>query len=636
MCRRFLLLLGLVLGVLLSSRGQEALRPDGSAPTPAADTVLPRNTGGIVVDRNLNTFTWLGRALVDTTVAGIHATAREQYNATVVQLESDPSHTLQSNQQQAAVGLAVPLDGTVAAALHWNSFIFTDSRGVGLSSASSHAVLGGLQYSPIPFLTLSPMAGYRWDNQSGLRDRGPAYQLAAAIVPHDVDGYLVNAAAQYREDRLDPRRLENHFLQMGFQKAFTPETRDSLQVGFYRFRREFYAPDSSIESRQENLFQLANVLSYDLAPTLGTSLFFSLSSRGLSKILLYNTTPRPIGAFNTSVDEFLIDTYLEGTWRSLSGRSSAAVRFGYSERDELHGVLSTPGVSSGPLLSEQTQQEESKNNLSRRTTLAGRLDAPISWSDRVLIAASASLLRYDTPSELNHEDRDELLIAASLGTAHHVSSFLDVGVTLEGTLSHLVYLLSDRSANNNINRVLRLTPRTWYRPAPFLSTMNGFEVLASYTVYDFEQEATLVKSFSYRQFGWMDSTSLELTHRVGLDFFAYFKLYERGQLRWSEFTERTENSYADRNFMVQARFRPEAGLLFAVGLRFFSQLRYTYGTAGKVLDSYIRSIGPTCALLWSPGLHSQIAMRGWYENRRQSDGTLRGLTTMTLTLLLNL
>jgi hypothetical protein len=251
------------------------------------------------------------------------------------------------------------------------------------------------------------------------------------------------------------------------------------------------------------------------------------------------------------------------------------------------------------------------------------------------VAANASILRYDTPSELNHEDRDELLVAASVGTTHHISPALDVGVTLEGTVSHLVYLLSDRSANNSINRVLRLTPRTVYRPASFLASMNAFEVLASYTVYDYEQEASAVKSYSYRQFGWIDSTSVELTHRVGLDFFSYVKLYERGQLKWSEFTERVENSYVDRNFMVQARFAPRRDLVFAVGARYFSQTRYTYGPAGKSPDAYTKSIGPTCAVQWNPGPHSQLALHGWYENRRQSDGSFRGLTTMTLFLSFN-
>lgn len=630
---RSLSLPALAVVVVVRCHGQEPLRPE-AYPAPR-DSLPPRNTAVIVMDRNLNTFTWSGRALVDTTVAGIRTKAREQYNATVVQLESDPTRKLQSNQQQAMIEAAVPLGGGLAASMQWNSFVFTDSRGVGLSTASMHTLLGGLEYSPYPFVTLAPLAGYRWDNQSGQRDRGPAYQLGATLRTTDFDGYLVNAGAQYHEDQLAPRRLENHFLRAGVQKAFTSLTHDSLEIGFYRLRREFYAPDTSIESRQEEIFQLANLLTYAVDPSVETSFFFSVSTRSLDKILLYETDARPIGAFNTNVNEFRLDTYLEGGWRSADGKSDARLRFGYSERNELHALLPTPGQTSGPLVSERSGEEESKNNLARRTMLAGWLNVPLSSSDGLTVSANASILRYDTPSELNREDRDELLIATSIGTTHHISPVLDAGLTLDGTLSHLVYLLSDRSANNSINRVLRLSPRTLYRPAPFLAMMNAFEVLASYTVYDFEQEASGVKSFSYRQFGWVDSTSIELTHRVGVDFFSYVKLYERGQLTWSDFTEKVENSYVDRNFMVQARFAPWRDLLFALGLRFFSQSRYTYGPAGKIPDSYTRSVGPTCTVFWSPGPHSRLDLHGWYENRRQSDGSLRGLTTMTLTLFLN-
>ena len=174
-----------------------------------------------------------------------------------------------------------------------------------------------------------------------------------------------------------------------------------------------------------------------------------------------------------------------------------------------------------------------------------------------------------------------------------------------------------------------------YHPTWFFRTSNGFELLASYTVYDFEQSASLVQSYTYRQLGWIDSTSLELTHRIGLDFFAYLKLYERGQLNWNQFTERLENSYVDKTFSAQARFRPLPSLMLAVGLRFFSQVRYVYTEDGKSVDSYMRSIGPTCALLWSPGVHSLIDLRGWYESRRQTDGTSRSLPSLTLSLLYN-
>jgi hypothetical protein len=246
------------------------------------------------------------------------------------------------------------------------------------------------------------------------------------------------------------------------------------------------------------------------------------------------------------------------------------------------------------------------------------------------------MLRYDTPSSQNVEDRDELLVVLTLATRHTLSRFLEVGVTLDGTLSHLVYLFRERSANNNINRVLRLSPRTVVRPAPWISSFNAFEVLANYTVYDFEQEAGLVQSFSYRQFGWLDSTRIDFTHRIGFDLYTYLKVYERGLLRWSEFTERTENSFIDRTLSAQLRFTPQPALVFAVGVRYFSQSRYVFDQTGRRLDAFQSSFGPTCALQWDVGPHSQFAFRGWYERRRQSNEAARYYASMTMNILLHL
>ncbi len=624
------------LGVLVTGAHSQEYGRSETSPLPVSpDSLMPKNTTGIVLDRNLDIFTWNGRLFLDTSFAGIEAKVREQYSATVVQLPSDPTRRLQSNQQQASVGLRIPIAGPWSATGQWNSFIFTDSRGIGLSHASMHSTLVGIAYSPLTSLDIAPSAGYRWDNQSGTRDRGPSYQILASLHSIDENGYLMRAEGQIHVDHLDPRLLINNYLVGGVERSFGTYSNDSLTVGVFQTRREFYAPDSSIESRQETYFQLSNLLTYELAPTIRALAYIAVSTHGLDKRLLYGQGLRPHDAFDTRVDEFHLDTYVESAWRPTDGRMYAVFRFGHSERDELHKVISAPEQTTGPLFSDRSQQEESKNNLASQNEIAGSLRLPLSWSDDISASARASLLRYDTPSNLNDEDRDELLITASLSSLHRISSILTLGVSLEGTLSHLVYLLSDRSANNNINRVLRLTPRVDYRPAWFFRTSNGFEVLANYTVYDFEQASSVVQSYTYRQFGWTDSTSIELTHRVGLDFYSYLKLYERGQLNWNEFTERLENSYADKTFAGQVRFRPSRDLMFAVGLRYFSQVRYTYNETGKTLDTYFRSIGPTCAILWSPGPHSLIDLHGWYEMRRQADGTTRGLTTMTLSLLYN-
>jgi hypothetical protein len=288
------------------------------------------------------------------------------------------------------------------------------------------------------------------------------------------------------------------------------------------------------------------------------------------------------------------------------------------------------------LHSERNRQEQTKDNLARRIVLAGSFAFPLSFTDRCYVEASANMLRYDTPSDDNLEDRDELLIAMSVSTSHRVNRFLEVGLRLDGTLSHLVYLLKERSANNNINRVLRLAPTTVIRPASWCTSFNTFEVLANYTVYDFEEQATLARSFSYRQFGWLDSTAIDFTRRIGMDIFSYIKTYERGLFRWKEFTERPENSFIDRTFAAQLRFAPGPSVTFAVGVKYFSQSRYVYVPAAKQLDSFISSVGPTCAIAWDIGLHSRLTFRGWYERRKQEETGIQSLASMTMNLLLHL
>jgi hypothetical protein len=246
------------------------------------------------------------------------------------------------------------------------------------------------------------------------------------------------------------------------------------------------------------------------------------------------------------------------------------------------------------------------------------------------MSGSASLLRYDTPHELNVEDRDEQLFTIGMTTSHHLSQYLDVSFSLGGSLSHIVYLSGDRSANNNINRVLRFAPRVEYRPYKGAVTANTFEVLANYTVYDFEDEAVLIRSFSYRQFSWMDSTIVPLNRRVSLDFFVHLRLYERGQFQWDEFTERTENAFTDETYAGQIRFVPHPSITLAAGIRYFAQTRYVFVDGEKTFDSRLKSLGPTCLIHWQVNPYSVIGLSGWFEERRQSDGASRSLPNMLM------
>jgi hypothetical protein len=369
------------------------------------------------------------------------------------------------------------------------------------------------------------------------------------------------------------------------------------------------------------------------------TLYVSVSSRGLDKdIRPMPNAPEQPDRFDTRIEEFRLDAMAQVDFAPPDPDDLAGyLRMGFTERDERHRAKQpeelTPPLS--VLFNQRSRQEESKDNLANRTSLSGLLSAPLSRSDRVTLSGGAGILRYDTPSEQNVEERDELLVAALAATEHRISPALEIGVRLEGTMTHVVYILKERSANNNINRVLRLAPRTLFRPFRWLATANAFEVLANYTVYDFEEQVASIRSFSYRQFSWIDSTVIQLTGRIGLHLSLFLKLYERGQLKWEEFEERTENAFADRTIGVQLRFAAGAGTVFALGWQYFSQSRYAFEGGEKFLAGFQRSTGPTCALIYDAAARGRVYFRGWLEHRKQIDGTARLFTSMTLTALWN-
>jgi hypothetical protein len=605
-----------------------------------ADTLLHRNILSMLFDRNLNTYNWIGRLVLDTAAGGNRIALDQQYISNII--VSDPGtlpggRRLRNDQENISLLLSRPLSTELNVRTQWSSLVSYDNRGVGLSYASSHSLLAGIGYSPLMPLTITPMVGYRWDNQVGIRDRGPSINLAGVVQGINLEGYQLTGAGQFRRDLLDPRILETDFARTSVQRSFSGRTRDSLELGLIRTRREFYTlADSTIESRIDNFLTFTNLLEYELGPTILSSFYVAIAGRGLDKNLrTFGTLAPAQPQFDTRIDEFHLDAYVQAAYRSDDGATAASIRLFHSERDETHVTKPIVGASNNIqlLFAERSRQEQSKDNLAKRTALSGVVELPLSLSDRIAAAAWVSILRYDTPSDLNVEDRDELLITASIGTTHRISRYVDLALGLDGTLSHLVYLLSARSANNNINRVLRLAPRVTCRPFSSVTTHNAFEVLANYTVYDFENELARIRSYSYRQFGWLDSTVVMLTDRIGLDFFVYLKLYERGQLKWSEFSERTESSFTDKTYSVQVHVTPDPRTMFAVGLRYFSQARYAYGTTGKTLDSFLSSIGPTCVIQHEFGTQSAVNFRGWYERRKQPDGTSRTLASMTLNLL---
>jgi hypothetical protein len=195
-----------------------------------------------------------------------------------------------------------------------------------------------------------------------------------------------------------------------------------------------------------------------------------------------------------------------------------------------------------------------------------------------------------------------------------------------------VYIFSSRSADNTWNRVIRLAPRLAFSPSPEFTSTNTFEVLANYTVYDFESPSSPIRSFAFRQFSFVDSSGFDLTNRLRLEWFSGIRLYEQGELRWADFSELPLTSFEDHTYLGTVRYRFRRGLLFSAGIRYFSQRRYVFTGQERTLDRYLRSIGPVAGIVWNVGEQTEFSTNGWFENQVQTGSAGRSFANLTMSL----
>ncbi len=605
---------------------------------------LQRNTASILFDKSLNTYHWTGATFYKNSIGPLFIRLNEQFLSTLIRT----NRNLITDNQLFDMRLRYRLTDKLSAASNVSSFILSDNRGVGtgIGKASSHGAYGGVAIQPFEQLIIEPLIGIRFDKQLDQENRGISYWLSLNSDSITFSGYLSRVRGSFQYDKLNPRTLETHNASVGIEKIFFGQTRNLVQFNYYRNRRDFYlSADSAlmrqhnilynIESRFDNVFAISDTLNYSVNDRMLWTFHGNIYSREINRSTRYKNINDPSQSQpNTSVNELK----MEGTMRAMYifGKSlMSSLAFSYLERDEKHRLpeIGKDGSSATDLI---TKNEERKNNHARRTSLASMMEWRVSSSDTVSLSGSATILKYDTPSKENDDDRDELLYLVNLSTNHRINQHLHVHLAVDASLSHLVYLFAARSADNNWNRVIRLAPVIEYLPWKNIITSNTFEVLANYTVYDFESVSSSPRSYSFRQFAFIDSTSISITPRLGVHWFNNIRLYERGELQWQTFSERPVNYFEEKTYLGAIRYRFDESLLLSIGIRYFSQLKFDYNGRERSLNGYLRSIGPVSSIEIDVGQRTHCSIRGWYESQSQIGQPPRSVTMMSLLLNINL
>lgn len=498
----------------------------------------------------------------------------------------------------------------------------TDNQQLGLGNLSRHRLLLGPEYTVSEKAGAVAMGGYEWASQENTHDRGFSALGRLWLRDLPVEEFFLGLTAGTDRSVLRPRSLTADSISFSLRREFSGTSLNRLSVLVTHQEREFYVvadPAVRQDFQRENNIYRRKAVEAGIVDTLSVESVRSsllivggFFSRTIDRGYRYKSFSNPSAIM---LDNRIRETRLHGsaavTARLLKWLETDA-RVTYEEREERHSVSDDPLVTD-QAYAKQDLAAKRLANTAARTSLALGLRSKISEKDLLNLTGSASILRYDTPDSLNIDDRDEMLLIFGIEGVHRFSRSLNLSLLADVTLSHLVYLHRLQSANNNWNRIVRLRSEVDYVPDGRLKTRVSAEVVANYTVYDFEDQALSIKSFSFRQVSWSDSTVWRIGRGLSLTVLATVRLYERGILKWDEFKERPENYFVEQSYWPQLTAELSTGLTISFGYRFFSQTRFRYEGRSRRPEQRIENSGPTVSVAWKGSDNSFLALEGWRE-----------------------
>ena len=507
-----------------------------------------------------------------------------------------------------------------------------DNRAIDINKDVNAFYYANIDFKPSKSFFVNSKIGIRNEEQIGEKNTGLGGILSSEYNNFNLYNFISDGNVNMSYDKLTQKTNYNLELNTTVYKSFTDRSENNTVIRFYDRRSDFYIPattsiisnygiKNNIQSRTESYIYVEDKLRYGIAENVNLNLLGSYVAKFIDSKYKFIPSSQNIvfeNIYNAKVNEngFQAGTNIE----YLSRKYIAKLWLVYSERVEQHVPVSIDEYPSS-VIRELERLEKDKNNNSKNTSLIAEATAILTNTQSVRISGSTSVLRYDTDSRENYDDRDELNSLFNISHKYdNLKNFL-VETTFEYNLSTLSYLFKEKSSNNNSNKIYRLTSRSIFEPSKNFLTKNSVQVLANYTVYKFEDIISKIQSFSFRQLTLADTTDYSINRNVFLDFFGNFKLYEQGSYNEKEFSEKPLTYYDERKVNAFLGYKFTENLIFSIGFGHFIQRQYIYDSGNKFLKRTIANYGPIGKLQYYFSNNSKIEITGSKDYLESSDNS---------------
>jgi hypothetical protein len=500
-----------------------------------------------------------------------------------------------------------------------NWIISSDTRSIGLNNLERLNASAGGRYLLSESAFFEATAGIESNKQLGIRSDGFILDFAGKaqnIELLDFD-FSSNLGGEYLSLNFERRNLDIDWSNQ-LLKYYDDLNQISILLSYKATNRDFFSPSQQsyigtipVESRDESRWGAGLNINFVIGAGFSSKAQLSFSSMSIERSFKTEIESLTTSKINRNLSELQLN--LSGVINYDNKIVKASAGLNYSTRNEQNRVSPKFTITSDELKSQQ-ELERQRDNIAERTRLFAGAEWQPSRIDTIKMEYSVSLLRYDTPSLLNNDDRDEFNTYLTSILVHRFSDITVAALAVDFQLNHLVFLKAARSSMNYWNHMLKLSPAIRLAYNKF-GMSPQLEVLANYSVYDYESASSGVRSFSFRQIAYKDSLWLAFHKDYKLTARVILQYSERGLLNWQAFSESPQNGNFENYFKVMVLRKFDIFSSFGAGIRYYGLFQKTLGnSAGSSNAGFNQtSIGPEVLVNFNNGINLNIMLQGWFE-----------------------
>ncbi len=508
--------------------------------------------------------------------------------------------------------------------------VYSDDRKIDINQTSITNLLIFNKFLPSNKVYITPYFGFSQNNQLFEKDNGLIYGIEGKGKNLQFIETELNFNGKYENEKINPRENSIKLVNIELNNNISEDLSNTFSGYFSEQKKDFYfEPDSltqsyfnitnNIQTRKElNYYLQERMIYYNPSSIINFDLGGKLSWRYIDKSTKYILVQNLTGNLDSEIKDFRLELFSAFDFRF--DNLFINLKTNYSEQEEKHFAKKVEGISEF-FFQERNELEKLLNNKAKQTTFSINGNYFITDKDILSFSLFQRKLVYDTPSEDNFDDRDELLTMTKLNYSRKLTPFFNAFINLEANINKIVYIFAERSANNNIKRIIKLSAGGTYKVKQLIST-NSAEVSSNYIVYDFEDLNPNYKSYSFRQFVFRDSTTFYLTNKIELFGGGHIKLSEQGDFNWQKFSGKPLR-YLVEIYTEPLIYYRWSNSKFGLGIRYFELSTYNI-TNGKnrSLETRYRSFAPLSQIITKISNKLNLELNFRYEFIRNEKNKL--------------